>query len=164
MRGEKLDQIHASPRQRAVETARIIGEMYGGGPIETADALDEVDFGAWSGPDFLDLAQDPQWRRWNELRSLARPPGGETMLEAQARIMGHIERLSAALPEGAVALVTHAEMIRAAILYGLGLSLDAWSRLEISPASITRLSMTALGATILGVNETVAAHGAEARA
>jgi len=164
MRGERLDRIHASPRQRAVETARAIDEMYGGGPIEIAEALDEVDFGAWSGLDFLDLAQDPQWRRWNEFRSLARPPGGETMLEAQARIMGHVERVSAALPEGAVALVTHAEMIRAALLSCLGLSHDAWSRLEISPASITRLSITALGATILGVNETLTPHGAEARA
>jgi broad specificity phosphatase PhoE len=164
MRGERLDQIHASPRRRAVETAQAIETTCGAGPVEIADALDEIDFGAWSGLDFLDLAQDPQWRRWNEIRSLARPPGGESMLEAQMRIMDHLERLSAATPEGAVALVTHAEMIRAALLYCLGLSLDAWSRLEISPASITRLSVTALGATILGVNETMTPLGAEARA
>jgi broad specificity phosphatase PhoE len=164
MRGEKLDQIHASPRQRALETAQAIEEASGGPPIEIADALDEVDFGAWSGLDFVALAQEPQWRRWNEFRSLARPPGGESMLEAQARIVGHIERVSAAFPEEAVALVSHAEMIRAALLYCLGLSLDAWSRFEISPASITRLSVTALGATVFGVNETAEPGGAEARA
>jgi broad specificity phosphatase PhoE len=164
MRGERLDHIHSSPRRRAVETARAIEAACEGGPLEIADALDEVDFGAWSGLDFVDLAQDPQWRRWNERRRFARSPGGESMREAQARIMNHIERVSAALPEGAVALVSHAEMIRAALLYCLGLSLDAWSLLEISPASITRLSVTALGATIVGVNETLTPHGAEARA
>ncbi len=163
MRGERLDQIHSSPRQRAVETARAIAAARAAGPIEIADGLDEVDFGEWSGLDFVDLARDPEWRRWNERRSLARPPGGESMREAQARIMNHIEQVSAALPEGAVALLSHAEMIRAALLYCLGLSLDAWSLLEISPASITRLSVTALGATILGVNETLAPRGAEAR-
>jgi len=165
MRVERLDHIHASPRQRATETARAIEAARGGElRVEIAEALDEVDFGAWSGCDFADLARDMAWRCWNERRSLARAPGGESMLDVQTRIMGHIERVSAAVPEGAVAVVSHAEVIRAALLYCLGLSLDAWPLLEISPASISRLSLTALGAKILGVNETVAIKGAEGRA
>lgn len=165
MRIERLDQIHASPRQRAIETAQAIETArHGELRVEIAEALDEVDFGAWLGCDFADLAGDMQWRCWNERRSLARAPGGESMLDVQARIIGHIERVSAAAPEGAVALVSHAEIIRAALLYCLGLSLDAWPLLEISPASISRLSLTALGAKILSVNEIVAIEGAEGRA
>jgi len=165
MRVERLDQIHASPRQRATETARAIETARGGElRVEIAEALDEVDFGAWSGCEFADLARDTQWRCWNERRSLARAPGGERMRDVQARIMSHIERVSAAAPEGAVALISHAEVIRAALLYCLGLSLDAWPLLEISPASVSRLALTALGAKIVSVNEIVAAEGAEGRA
>ena len=46
-------------------------------------------------------------------------------------------------------------MIRAALIYFLGLSLDAWRLIEISPASITKLVVNDEGATVLGVNEAV---------
>jgi broad specificity phosphatase PhoE len=154
MRAERFDLIHSSPRERTVETAWAIARACGAAPVETHEALDEVDFGSWSGADFAALSDDPQWRRWNERRSLARAPGGESMLEAQGRIMRHLERLSAALPERAIVLVSHAEMIRAALAYCLGASLDAWRTLEISPASISRLAISESGATVLSLNET----------
>lgn len=157
MRDEGLEQIHTSPRERAVETAETVAQACGLGPIAVADALDEVDFGAWSGQPFHVLEHDARWRRWNERRSFARAPDGESILEVQARIMRHIERAREALGDGSMALVTHAEPIRAALAYCLGLTLDAWSLLEISPASITRIRIDDRGATILSVNETLKA-------
>jgi broad specificity phosphatase PhoE len=153
MRGERFGSIQASPRERTQQTARAIALARGGSPVETIDALDEVDFGAWSGVEFETLAHDPRWRRWNERRSFARAPGGESMIEVQARVVRHLERATASRPEDALVLVSHAEVIRAALIYCLGLSLDAWRLFEISPASITKLSVNGGGATVLSVNE-----------
>jgi broad specificity phosphatase PhoE len=153
MRNERLDAIQASPRERTLETARVVAQACGIASVETVDALDEVDFGAWSGVDFETLSHDLRWRRWNERRSLARAPEGESMLEVQGRVVRHIERARAVWPDCALALVSHAEVIRAALIYFLGLSLDAWRLIEISPASITKLVVNDEGATVLGVNE-----------
>src|SRR6202041_448933 len=65
MRNERLDAIQASPRERTLETARAVAQACGVAFVETVDALDEVDFGVWSGVDFETLCHDLRWRRWN---------------------------------------------------------------------------------------------------
>ena len=155
MAAESFSLVQASPRERARQTAEAIVGRVGTARLEAHEALDEVDFGSWAGQDFATLATDPLWRNWNERRSCSRPPEGEAMREVQDRITGHIARLAALVPIGAVVLVSHAEVIRAALLHFLGLSLDAWARLEISPASITRVALGAQGATVVGLNEVI---------
>ena len=46
--------MQASPRERASETAALIAQACGLAPVETSAALDEVDFGSWTGKDFND--------------------------------------------------------------------------------------------------------------
>jgi probable phosphoglycerate mutase len=121
-------------------------------PVETLIELDEVDFGAWSGLSFDALAADPAWTRWNQERATARPPGGETMADVQDRMRRALAFAAARASRGAVVLVSHAEPIRAAVAQILGFSLDAWARLEISPASVTRLNADAT--RICSVNQT----------
>ena len=142
----------SSPRERAQETAQALARGRGL-DVATEDALDEIDFGAWSGRSFDDLNGDPEWRRWNDARLVARTPAGDGMARAQARIVELLLRLEAQVGAAMIALVTHAEPIRAAILYVLGGSLDAWARIDIAPASVSRLVMDARGARLLSVNE-----------
>jgi broad specificity phosphatase PhoE len=155
LRHERFDAIHTSPRERAIETSQAIAAESGFSNIEPCEDLDEVDFGLWSGRPFADLIEDSQWRRWNAQRSFARPPGGETILDVQRRIMRQIENTALATSKRAVVFVTHAEVIRAALAYCLCLPVDMWQRLEIGPASISRVRFDANGATILGINETI---------
>src|SRR3546814_14201668 len=54
----------------------------------TAEALNEIDLGLWSGRNFDALAADKDWALWNTARAHARPPGGEAMIEVQAREIG----------------------------------------------------------------------------
>src|SRR5215208_4605580 len=90
--GESIGAVYASPLERARETAEPLAER-SGLAVRVEAAFQELDFGAWSGRAFDDLSGDPLWTRWNTARSLTRPPGGETMWEAQARVVGGIERL-----------------------------------------------------------------------
>ena len=88
-----------------------------------------------------ELASDPAWQAWNEARSTSRPPEGESMGEAQARIVALIERLALERPEDAILLISHQDMLRAAVLWALGLSLDAFDRIALDPASLTTLEV-----------------------
>ncbi|MGK9170131.1 histidine phosphatase family protein [Inquilinus limosus] len=154
LRLERFDAIFASPRERAQQTAQAIA-VAAALTVETAPELDEIDFGRWSGQDFTALQQDPLWQRWNCTRSLTRTPGGETMLDVQRRVLGLMERLTPSFDGRAAVFVSHADVIKAAVLHHLGLDVDAWPRLDIAPASVSRLAVGDGWAQILGLNETV---------
>lgn len=153
---ERPAALFSSPQPRALETAEAIARETGLVP-ETCAALDEIAFGAWTGRGFDELAGDPRWRRWNEARAAERPPGGETMGEAQARMLAWMEGLRARHPEGAVAAVSHADVIKAALAGVLGLSLDAHARFEIGTAGISAVALWPGGAKLLSMNEAIAA-------
>lgn len=158
--GEKLKRerparVQASPRERARETAELIAQACGLAPVEPFVALDEVDFGSWSGKDFKALSRDPSWQRWNERRAVACTPAGESMLDVQRRVVAHMVRVASEMPGESAVLITHAEVIRAALLHGLELSLDDWSKFEIAPASISKVAFDEHGARVIAINEVV---------
>jgi probable phosphoglycerate mutase len=153
---ERGEMLQTSPQQRARETAHFIAHKIGRTPDVVA-ALDEVNVGDWTGRSFADLKSDPAWRQWNAARTMARAPSGETLLEVQSRVMAHVERVRTRHPEGRVVLVSHSDVIRAAVLYCLGLSLDAFWRIEIHPGSLTTLCVDDRGAKLIALNETMPA-------
>jgi broad specificity phosphatase PhoE len=154
---ERLTAIHASPVQRAQETARAIAAVYPDLAVETAAALDEVDFGEWQGRAFVELAGDPRWDAWNSTRSTATTPGGETMAQAQKRAWRHVEQTAAALPGATIAMVSHCDVIRSLVAHVLGLGLDRLLTFEIDPASLSRIEVGHGYARLLSLNEVV--HG-----
>lgn len=153
---EGLDEIQASPRERARDTAAAIARA-SGTDLVVADALDEIDFGHWTGSRFEALHGDPAWDEWNRRRGSGRPPGGESMAEATARIAGHVARLASERAGACIALVTHCDMIRGLVARCLGLDLDYLLRFEIAPASISRIEAGSWGARVISLNEQVCA-------
>ena len=138
--GERAAVIEASPRRRTQQTAQAIAAKLGL-PVTTSPALDELDFGRWAGRRFDELAADAAWRAWNERRASAATPAGDDVAAVQARITAHLRRLARAFPAATVVLVTHAEVIRAAVLHYLGRSADRWHELSIEPASVKTLRL-----------------------
>jgi broad specificity phosphatase PhoE len=156
MSQERFEAIFASPRERTQETAAAIADACGDMPVTIADELDEVDFGNWSGSNFDELNKLQEWRMWNSMRSMAETPNGETMLDVQGRVVGLVRRLVAQNANGRFVLVTHADIIKSVVSFVLGLPIDAWPRLEISPASITTIVWGGWGGKVLTMNETIA--------
>jgi broad specificity phosphatase PhoE len=150
LRRESVETVYTSPLERAQETAAVLGPA----PVMN-NAMTEIDFGAWTGRSFTSLGSDPEWQRWNSERSTARAPGGESMAEAQDRAVREIASLGRRHDDGRIAIVSHCDVIRAVLLNSLGMSLDAWWRFEISPASISVLIVWAGGGKVLSMNETV---------
>jgi broad specificity phosphatase PhoE len=149
---EPIAAVHTSPLERAQETAAAIGDRLQLQP-EIHDAINEIDVGEWSGRTFEELREDPRWHAWNSARAVSRPPRGESMLEVQARVVGHLERVRAEHPERAVVLVTHSDVIKAALLYCLGMPLDGYRLLDIGPASVSSLAMGDWGVKVVSMNE-----------
>jgi probable phosphoglycerate mutase len=150
--GRAVAEVRTSPLERARETAEPAARRLGLDPVVAEDLI-EIDFGAWAGRRFDELDGDPAWTRWNAVRSQARPPGGETMLEAQGRIVRHLEILRETHAGRAVALVTHGDLIKAALAHHLGLSLDGWNRFDVSPASVSTLELGDWGSKVISLNE-----------
>jgi broad specificity phosphatase PhoE len=155
MRRERLDAVYASPRERTRQTAAAIADAGAIGPVRIAEELDEIDFGEWSGRTFDDLNTDPRWRTWNEDRPNARTPAGESMVDVEARILGLLGQLASECSGKRLALVSHADVIKAVVIHMLGMPLGGWDRFDIGPASITTVVQGPWGSKVLGLNEVV---------
>ncbi len=150
-RHRAVTELQCSPQPRARQSAEILAEALGL-DIEEVAAVDELDFGDWSGLSFASLDADPRWRQWNEHRADARAPGGESMGELQDRLTAHFDGLARSTETGAVLIVSHAEPIRAAVLGCLGLSLDRYAEIEIAPASISTIELEAGRKRVVRIN------------
>jgi len=145
--------VYSSPLDRALETAAGLAQERGL-RVEPRMDLIEVDFGTWSGASFDRLTQDPGWVRFNRQRGLAEVPGGERAPEVQARVVRAIDELRLRHPNHTIALVSHADVIRLAVLFAAGSPIDFIHRFEISPASVTCLEVSEHGITLKYVNAT----------
>jgi probable phosphoglycerate mutase len=148
--------IQSSPQRRCMQSACILAAHFRL-PIEIVPALDELDYGEWTGRSFEELSQDPHWSRWNRRRGSTRPPGGESMRSLQNRVVGHLEQLRSDRLAGTVIAVSHAEPIRAALLHYGHMRLDDFLSIEIDPSSISSLRVDSRGFRITGINQRVPA-------
>jgi probable phosphomutase (TIGR03848 family) len=151
--GLPVAAIYSSPLERALETARPLAQEL---ELETAvcEAFLELDFGEWTNSTLAAVEKQPPFQRFNTFRSGTRIPGGELMAEAQLRMVTGLERLCRQHPQQTVAVVSHGDLIKAAVAYYAGIPLDLFQRLEISPASVSVVELYDETARILVVNDT----------
>jgi len=150
--GLQVDAIVSSPLERAIQTATPLALRLGL-EIQTDEAFSEVDFGICSGKTIPELLDLPEWKLFNQFRSGYRLPGGELMLEVQRRVVDGLARLSDLYTEKTVAVFSHADVIKAAVSHYTGAPLDFMDRIEIHPASVTRIRLSEWGPKISAVGE-----------
>lgn len=143
--------LFSSPLERAMETAEPLARKTGL-KINVSDAVLEVDFGDWTRKSIEELDQLETWRQWNSFRAGGQIPNGETMIAVQRRMVGELERLRRAYPDSTVAIFSHGDPIRAAVVYYLGMPLDFILRLQANPGSISTLAINDWGAQLRGFN------------
>jgi probable phosphomutase (TIGR03848 family) len=151
--GLPITAIYSSPLERAVETARPMAKVLQLEPVLCADFL-EIEFGQWTNGTFEELDRQPQFQRFNSFRSSTRIPGGELMAEAQLRMITSLEKLRRQHQQETVAVISHADLIKAAVAYYAGIHLDMFQRIEISPASVSIIEISDEAVRILLVNDT----------
>ncbi|HEY7388293.1 MAG TPA: histidine phosphatase family protein [Bryobacteraceae bacterium] len=149
--GVGFTHIYSSPLDRALETAAPLAQA-AGLSVQTREELGEIRTGDWTGKTFAQLDADPEWRIYNQYRAGARVPGGELLVETQTRMVAEITRLRQAHPRGKVAIVSHADPIRATLVFFLGMPIDFFQRIDIQPASFSVFSLEDWGPLISQIN------------
>jgi probable phosphomutase (TIGR03848 family) len=149
----KLQAMYSSPLERCQETAEAIAEGRRL-DIRTIQELGEVQYGKWQGKAFRTLVKTPLWRTIQLVPSQATFPGGESLLELQRRGVHAIEEIRASHKRGVVAVVSHADMIKAIVAHYLGMHLDLFQRLNVETASVTALSFFGLFPRLLRIGDT----------
>ncbi|HEY4610002.1 MAG TPA: histidine phosphatase family protein [Ilumatobacteraceae bacterium] len=104
-----VDGIVSSDLLRAAETAAIIAEQLGVGPVAVDDRFRERDAGEWTGLTRAEI--DKGWPGW--IDSARRPAGYEGFEEVLARVVQGLDAISEASPSGSLLVVTHGGVIRA---------------------------------------------------
>ena len=153
--------LYVSPLERARETAApIAAALTVRAQVERG--LNECDFGAWTGKRLANLARRAEWRTVQHAPSGFRFPEGESFAEMQQRVWSALERLAARHRGQSVVCVSHADPIKAAVTFALGVPLDLFQRTVISPASISVVTLGAGAPTVLCVNANTLERGERA--
>ncbi len=152
----KINAVVSSPLDRARETAESIAAVLGLDVLFDND-LQELDYGEWMGRPFEDLTADSLWKLYNVSRSLACPPGGEFIMQVQARAWSAVQR--AVQPfrgeaESTIALVSHGDVVRGLLMLFLGMPVDFIHRLEIGTASVSEVVLGASQPQVITINRT----------
>ena len=152
----EIDEIVSSPMDRAKETAEAVADAYGRSIIFDED-LQELNFGQWTGRSFSDLASDELWRAYNRVRSLTCTPGGELMIQVQARAWSALQRIIERQKDrldASIAVITHGDVVRALLMLFLGMPLDHIHRLEIATASVSEVILADAFSQVITINQT----------
>ncbi len=150
-----VDAIVSSPLERAMETARYLAEDLSL-PIAIDDDLLELDYGEWMGKTFVEIREQDYWHHYNRLRSTSSPPGGEFLMQVQARAWSAILRIleeHGGNKDATVAVVSHGDVIRALLVLFLGMPLDNIHRFDVSLAGLSELMFDGRYARVIRVNQ-----------
>jgi probable phosphomutase (TIGR03848 family) len=148
---ERVAAVYASPLERARETAMPIARIRRLA-LRIERGLLELDVGSWTGSRLDRLSKRPEWTTVQRYPSGFRFPEGESFVEMQARVTTALARMVEHHRGGVVVAVSHADPIKAALAHALGMHLDLFQRLAITPGSITTIVYGAGGPTVLGMN------------
>jgi probable phosphoglycerate mutase len=139
-----LAAVYSSPLERTLETAQPLADAHGLS-VQVREALGETRYGDWTGRTLKELKDEELWPVVQVYPSGARFPNGESMREVQARIVAELDTIRDAHPQQTVAVVSHSDPIRMAVAHYVGLPLDLFQRLTISPASVTAFTFSKFG-------------------
>jgi len=151
--GVRVEAIYSSPLERCRETAAPLAKARRLS-VHIRRRLIETGYGEWTGRSIAQVRKTKLWRTVERVPSAMRFPGGESLLEVQARAVDEINRIAQAHPKGVVVVVSHADPIRLVIAQVAGADVDHLHRLVVDTCSITAVSLDDAVPRLLKVNDT----------
>ena len=106
-----VDGIISSDLLRASETAAIIAQQLGVGPVIVDERLRERDVGEWTGLTRIEI--DKRWPGW--IDDMRRPEGFEDLGAVLLRVLESFAAIREASPGGSLLVVTHGGVIRSLV-------------------------------------------------
>lgn len=136
-----LTAIYTSPLERTLETAQAIVKHHPKLTLKIEPGIGEVRYGDWQGKAIKKLAKKKEWGTVQHYPTRMQFPEGETMRGAQARAVDTVERLGLEHEKGVIAIVSHSDVIKMILAHYLGMHLDVFQRIMVSPASLSILHL-----------------------
>ena len=155
LRTEPITAIYSSDLARAWETAQYLGQAQGL-PVIKEIGLRERDFGDFEGKTFAEIEQllPEQSIRWRKRDPDFFPPGGESLVTLQARVLEAAGQLAAQHPGELIALVGHGGVLDVLYRAATRLGIQAPRTWALGNAAINRLLWTPEGFTLVGWADT----------
>jgi broad specificity phosphatase PhoE len=141
-----LSAIYASDLLRASETAAIIARGHARLlPVQTMAAWRELDFGAWEGLTYDEVrAQFPGQLDFLQNPPAGSPPGGESLVQLEQRIMDGLTSILATnetSSNGDIVIVSHAGPLRMLLHLLLGMPMARQWQFELATGSLSALDL-----------------------
>jgi broad specificity phosphatase PhoE len=148
----RTTRVIASPARVARDTARWIADAF-----EIMPAFNDLDYGRWRGHSIRAIGeQEPEHVAAWLADVHARPHGGESIAMLAGRVAGGIERIERLLWCERCIVVTHAIVVKTAIVTVLGEPLASVMKMDLAPLSATVLNKPTREDTwIMGPNEPI---------
>lgn len=137
-----IAEVISSPLVRALQTAETIGKQFG---IEVArdPRLIDLRVGKWEGMTYAEVAEHAEYKEFIADPFSERIPGAENLSAVRVRAVAAIEQALEDNPSGdAIAVITHAGIIRVLLTHYLGSPPANYHRIRVAPASISVLSFS----------------------
>jgi 2,3-bisphosphoglycerate-dependent phosphoglycerate mutase len=152
---EPVGAAYASTLERAWRTAEIA--LAGRGlPVTRDSAWSEAAYGEWEGfswKEVIDLDPALVARRRADLANVA-PPGGETFLQLQGRLVEAVERLRQHHDGSTVLVVAHGGPLRVLAAWCMGLGPQEQGRFVIANAGLSAIELEQHGVVLEFWNNT----------
>jgi probable phosphoglycerate mutase len=147
-----LKAVYSSPLERALETAQPIAAAHGLRVVKRPGLI-ETDQGEWEGKPIASLRRKKEWKLVQAQPSRFHHPGGESMVQQQARQIAEMEAICALHSDkDTVACVGHGDPIKLLIAHYIGLPLDNFQRLHLNTASVSTLVIGNKGTKLVNLN------------
>ena len=135
--GERVDAVVASPVRRARESGEILAERLGR-ELEEEPGFAEMEFGAWDGLTFEEVAERHRddLERWLGTTD-QRPGGGESLEMVRERVLSALDGVLARHTGKTVVVASHVTPIKVVVAEAIQAPLTSQFRMELRPASVT---------------------------
>ena len=155
LREEPIAAFYASDLSRARETAQAVARLHGG-TVHTHTGLRERCFGRFEGHTWAELeAHHPvETVAWRQRQPDFAPPGGESLLQLQARVVAAVSELAARHPGEQVLMVAHGGVLDILYRAATRLDLQALRSWDLTNTAINRLLWSPEGLSLVGWADT----------
>ncbi len=162
LKGRGVEVIYTSDLARALETARIIGEVVGLEPV-VLEGFREIALGQWEGRPIEEIRKE-DWENlelWYSRPMEAKIPGAESLKAFKGRVLATFQRVMGEHPQGRIALVSHGGVLSVIISHVLGLDLNNLWHFRLNNASLSRVVYGYLVPKLVLLNDTCHMNGLE---
>lgn len=148
-----------SPLERCRETLAPLAEARPDLPVHTDDRITECDYGDWTGSKLAELSDEPLMAAVQQHPSSAAFPGGESLRAMQHRAVEAVRDWNRRVetehgPDACYLMCSHGDVVKSVVADALGMHLDLFQRLSVSPCSVTVVRYTPLRPFLLRLGDT----------